>query len=171
MKRRLALGTASALAVVTGACSSVTHNDTAPKESSTSTSAVVSVTTTVPSSTQPVTSTTAFGSTDIRGINLLSQVGEGHTTTRSFVVPTGTKQWDLAWSYVCPGKVPSGSLYYNFAFEVYRGSSLDTKDTTARGSAATGQGTQRYTDSGRFSLHVGAQEGCTWAFHVIIPSG
>jgi hypothetical protein len=174
MKRRLVLGAVSVLAVVIAACSSGPHvsSGTEPTSTTSTTTTVASVTTTtVPTSTPPVTPTTVFGSTDIKGITLLSQISEGNTTTRHFTVAAGTKQWDVAWSYDCPGAAPKGSLYYNFALDVYRGSALDTKDAAVATPDATGQGTQSYTDTGTFSLHLGAQEGCTWAYHVIVPSG
>jgi hypothetical protein len=173
MKRRFALGTASVLAVVTGACSSGPHRAVGSPghDTSTSITTLAGVSTTEPGSTQPVTSTTLFGSTTVKGTTLLRQVGEGNETTRLFRIPTGSAQWDLAWSYVCPGAVPKGGVYENFVLYVEKGSAIDVKDAAVTGIAGSDQGTEHYSDSGTLSLHVAAQEGCTWALSVILPSG
>jgi hypothetical protein len=117
---------------------------------------------------QPTTSTTLFGSTNIKGITVFSQQGVGNATTNLFNVPISTTQWDLAWSYDCPG-ASAGALGSNFVFEVFRDNTKDTKDGGAAGTAATGRGTEHYTDTGAFSIHVGAQSSCVWAFSAILP--
>jgi hypothetical protein len=92
-------------------------------------------------------------------------------TTNVFTVPAGTTHWDLAWSYDCPGAVVQGvSAIYNFAAAVFEGDQGDSKDAPVTGTAASDNGTESYSDSGVFSLHVGAQEGCTWSVKAIIPN-
>jgi hypothetical protein len=87
-------------------------------------------------------------------------------------VPSGTKQWDLVWTYSCPGASGSnfGVNLGNFVLLVYKGRTHDTHDPGATDNAATGQGTQHYSDTGAFSLHVGAKTGCAWTVNAIVPS-
>ena len=86
-----------------------------------------------------------------------------------FSVPISTTQWDLAWSYDCPGASAGGATLSDFVFEIYKDNAKDTKDGGAAGTAATGRGTEHYTDTGAFSIHVGAQSSCVWAFSAILP--
>jgi len=103
---------------------------------------------------------------------LLRQIGEGDKTTHPFTVPKGTSQWDVAWSYDCPGAVPNGrDGQSNFALVVYKGRSVDVKDASASEGAASDQGTEHYTDTGTLSIHLSAVLGCTWAVSAIVPSG
>jgi hypothetical protein len=164
--RVTALSAVGAMAMAVAACGGPTSSAT-----STTTSSVPSTSTTTPSTTHPSTSTTLFGSTNIKGTTVFSQEAAGTLKTRSFTVPTGAKQWDLAWSYDCPGAAPHSVVpLQNFVVVVYKGRAKDTKDTGTQGALASGTGTEHYTDSGTFSLQVGAQPSCSWSLKAIIPS-
>jgi hypothetical protein len=109
----------------------------------------------------------------VAGTTIFSQQGQGNQTTGLFTVPSGTRQWDLAWSFDCPpgSSNPAGFGLGNFSLQVYKGASKDSKDPGATGSGASGQGAQRYSDSGTFSVQVGALLYCTWTLSAVLPGG
>jgi len=174
MRRHVALGTTSALLLLAAGCSSGPKSSSTTTSTSTSTS--TSVTTTAPSQTTVATSvpssssTTLFGSTNIKGTTVLSQQGESDVTSDLFTIPSGTSKWDLAWSYECSGAATGGLAFSNVVYIVYKGDSVDKKDPVVSSAQASDQGTKSYTDSGDFTIHVTARLTCTWSMKVIIPS-
>jgi hypothetical protein len=187
MKGRLALGTAALLSVLGAGCSSSPHAAAHHGTTTSSTTATTkpAKTSVPPSSTPPTTpttlsststtlsstSTTLFGTPQVAGTKIFSQVGEGDGTSRQFTIPGGTKQWDLAWEYDCPGSNNRGNFTFgNFDFSVYKGRTRDKKDSGTGGGQATLQGTQHYTDTGTFSIHVGSQPTCTWSLTALVPT-
>jgi hypothetical protein len=174
MKRLLALGTASAVLLLGAGCTSgsphSSNNHESGSSSTTTSPTTTPTTTTVPTSVPSSSSTTLFGSTNVKGNRVLSQQGEGNVVSNVFTIPDGSK-WDLAWSYQCSGAVSGGLAFSNVIFIVYKGDSIDRKDAVASGAAASLQGTQHYSDSGDFTIHVSARLGCTWSMKAIILSG
>lgn len=133
----------------------------------TTTTTSIATTSTVASST-----TFAFGKTNVKGSTIYTQQGVGNGVTRSFTVPGGSVAWDVSWSYSCPpGSRSAGGLGLGtFLFVVYKGSTADKADHGASGGGDSGQGNQRYTDTGSFNIHVGAVSTCSWSLIVILPS-
>ena len=174
--RRVTTATVVAtMALAVAACGGSTPRATSTTTSSvpkTVTTTQPSGTTTTPSTTPPSTGTTLFGSTTVKGTTIFSQEDAGDLTTSVFTVPRSAKHWDLAWSYDCPGAAANsvGPLQ-NFVFAVYKGRSKDTKDAGAPQAAASGTGTDHYSDTGTFTFHVGARQTCTWSLKAILPSG
>lgn len=127
---------------------------------------------------QPSSTTiSATGSTSAaqpRESTLLDRQGSGTTTTGSFNVPSGTRDWDLIWSFSCPPSANQSSGLVklgNFAVLVYKGTTQDTGDRGVVQGGLTGNGTEHYSDSGTFSLHIGSPVSCTWAVKVAVPGG
>jgi hypothetical protein len=186
MKRQLALGATSGLLVLAAGCSTASHNSggqgggsslpsvtATPGGNSGGRSGGHSTSTT--SATAPSgnsTSTTQFGTTKVKGTTALSQEGVGSLTTRLFTISSGSS-WDVAWSYDCPGSISNsgGIPTSNFFYQVYKGGTKDAKDAGAGGVAASNQGTSNFSDSGTFSIHIGAQPSCAWSVKaIILPS-
>jgi hypothetical protein len=119
-------------------------------------------------SARPSTSTGPAGPRTI-----LNQQGSGYTNTGFFTVPGNSKEWDLAWSFNCPANTPPPTGYQvgNFAFLVYKGTAEDLNDKGILEPTNSGQGTQQYADTGRFSIRLGALTVCTWTVTVTLPAG
>ena len=121
------------------------------------------------------TTTTSSGDVSSNGTAgadgaLLDVQGTGYSNTGTFVVPSSASGWLLTWSYTCPASASSGGLVSigHFVVAVYAGSNRDVKDAPITEATLSGQGSQRYSDTGTFSLHVGATTGCTWSIKVTL---
>lgn len=155
---------AVALSACSGGTSSSTTSTTSAGSGSRSGSGS-SPTTTSGSSRGSTPGSTAASS----GSQIYTQQGNGYANTSSFTVPSGPSGWVLQWSYACPagGTVTTGpgSIGY-FVVAAFKGSKEDTKDSPVVGTALSGSGSKTYTDTGTFSLHIGAQNPCNWTVTV-----
>jgi hypothetical protein len=104
----------------------------------------------------------------------MNQQGTGDGVTNLFTISSSTAHWDLSWSYSCPGTNATATTsdigLGEFLFVVYRYNSEDTSDHGAGGDGYNAQGTQQYSDTGSFTIHVGAQTTCVWDLIAVIPN-
>ena len=183
MKRRWLLGAGCALALLVAGCSGGSSSGSGNGGSG-NVSSLPSVTvakgsqaagkrgrtTTTTAAPSGPSTTIAFNSSPIKGMTVLSQVGVGNGTSRLFLVPTRASQWDLTLDYSCPGVPPANTLNLaNFTYVVYKNGSIDRKDGGGGGSEKDESGTEQYSDSGDFEVHVGAQSACVWSLNAVVP--